>query len=159
MTGVDDCMICQQVDGRWPVPGGFLIEDAHWVVYHVPTPALLVGWLVISLRRHCVDFARLTDSEARTYGLVALRAGRAVQEVFAPERIYLCQISEIARHVHASLVPRGRDLPPGRRSAALLAEQYALHVSGRTEGISWAEAEAGVAGLRAHLAGTPRTDH
>jgi diadenosine tetraphosphate (Ap4A) HIT family hydrolase len=151
-------MICQQVDGRWPVPGGFLIEGPLWVVYHVPTPAVIVGWLVISLRRHCVDFARLTDAEARAYGLVALRVGRAVQEVLAPERIYLCQISEIARHVHASLVPRGRELPPERRSAALLAEQYEVHASGRHEGISWAEAEAAAARLRVHLAAVPQTD-
>jgi diadenosine tetraphosphate (Ap4A) HIT family hydrolase len=107
---VDDvpgCLACDLTSGRLPLPGGRIHETVRWIVEHCVGP-LGVGALVVKPRRHVVAMGELTAAEAEELGPVLARAGAVVDELVAPEQVYVGLWSHAGRqrvHIHFVVQP------------------------------------------------------
>jgi diadenosine tetraphosphate (Ap4A) HIT family hydrolase len=77
------------------------------------------GWVVVYLRRHAAGLTDMSAAELRSMGPTLATAASAIERVLEPERVYSLMFGENVPHVHVVLVPRGKDVPPEHRSAAL----------------------------------------
>jgi diadenosine tetraphosphate (Ap4A) HIT family hydrolase len=69
---------------------------------------------VVFRGRHVVEPTELTDAEAAAYGRDVLRAGRALEDAFAPVKMNYTLLGNAMPHLHTHLIPRYADDPrPG----------------------------------------------
>jgi histidine triad (HIT) family protein len=108
------CLVCGEVGGDIPVPGGPLEQSEQVCVFHSPIvePAtdVFAGYLFVAPRRHAPGFADLTDAEAVSMGRALTRWSRALERAGA-EQVYVLQIGHRVRHLHVHLVPRWPGTP------------------------------------------------
>lgn len=108
-----ECLICRQLDGQSPVPGGLIPDGEHFVVFHVP-PApgrpIYAGHLLVVVRRHTPDFASLTEEEARPVGVALSRYSAALKRLGAT-RVYVATVGHGVDHLHVHLIPRWPEVP------------------------------------------------
>ena len=107
MSTRDGCLVCQQVAGRWSVPGGIIYENDSWLVDHCIGP-LGVGTLIVKPKRHVVHVWELTDEEAAELGPLLRRTAAVVAELTSPSQVYVCLWSHrerLPRHVHFVVQP------------------------------------------------------
>ena len=103
----DDCLLCRKHRGQAAVPpGGYIIEDVHWMVCHAPPDRGPLGTLFIESRRHVLDFADLDPAEAASFGPLAQRLYSALRPLVGAQRIYQVSMMEGIAHFHVWLVPR-----------------------------------------------------
>jgi len=107
------CLICNEIAGKAPTPGGIIFDDGLWVVTHHRNPYVDPGELIVQTRRHCESVGALTADEAAALGPVLRSAVRAVERFVAPERVYVRSHSERVLHVHFFVLPRTKELPTG----------------------------------------------
>ena len=107
----DECLACDVLDGKIEVPGRVIYEDEWWRVDHSTSPVLLAGFVIIKPRRHVEQIGELTVEEAAAFGPLLTRTTRAVQEVLAAEKVYVCSFGEAVRHLHYYIVPRLPEMP------------------------------------------------
>jgi diadenosine tetraphosphate (Ap4A) HIT family hydrolase len=84
-----ECLVCEQVAGRWAVPGGIIYESDRWLVDHCIGP-LGVGTLIIKPKRHVVHVWDLDDEEAAELGPLLRRTTSVVAELTRPSQVYAC---------------------------------------------------------------------
>jgi diadenosine tetraphosphate (Ap4A) HIT family hydrolase len=66
---MDTCFVCRKHNGQEPAPpGGYIYEDAHWMVCHAPAKLGPLGTLFIESRRHFLNYAEMTAKEAAFLG-------------------------------------------------------------------------------------------
>jgi diadenosine tetraphosphate (Ap4A) HIT family hydrolase len=107
-----DCLICvRDGDGSHHsgTVGGNVYQDAHWYAYHAPAAQSTMGQLFLVSRRHYLDHAEMTESEAASYGCVLRWLVEAIKQVVDAERVYVLTTVEGVPHFHARLVPRPKD--------------------------------------------------
>jgi diadenosine tetraphosphate (Ap4A) HIT family hydrolase len=105
-----DCFLCQKHKGEVaPPPGGYVYEDAHWLVCHAPADKGPLGTLFIESRRHFLDFAEANDEELATYGPLLKKVYAALKSLTGAERVYQVVFLEGIPHFHAWLVPRRKE--------------------------------------------------
>lgn len=110
MEQPDDCLACDLLAGRKPLPGGPIHQGAEWAVEHCVGP-LGVGTVVVKPVRHVVHVADLTDSEAAAMGPLLRRTAAAVQAVVDCDQVYVClwsHASGIPGHIHFVVQPATR---------------------------------------------------
>jgi diadenosine tetraphosphate (Ap4A) HIT family hydrolase len=107
----EDCLACRANRGDLMPPGGVIYQDALWRLEHCLEPIPMVGWLILKPLRHVETFADLTPDEAASLGPLARRITRAMTEVLAPARVYVCLYAEAVSHVHFQLIPRYHETP------------------------------------------------
>lgn len=109
-----DCLICQEQDGRVPIPGGHLIANDHVIAFHCPPmPQALepyLGYLFVTSRRHAPSFAELDLDEAAAMGRAISKLSAALKEEGA-EPVYLAGIGHAVPHLHVHLIPRWPETP------------------------------------------------
>ena len=109
-----DCLICQEHDGRVPIPGGHLIDNEHVVAFHLPPmPKALepyLGYLFVTSRRHVPSFAELDSDEAAAMGVAISRLSAALKAEGA-NPVYLAGIGHAVPHLHVHLIPRWPETP------------------------------------------------
>lgn len=106
-------------DGRWQLlplpktrgigaaaPGGYILQDADWLVCHAPVTKGSLGTLFIESRRHILDYGDFNDREAATFAATLRCMYAALQLRLQPQRIYLLSMMEGIPHFHAWIVPR-----------------------------------------------------
>jgi diadenosine tetraphosphate (Ap4A) HIT family hydrolase len=104
---MDDCLGCDLIEGRRELPGGRIHATGHWVVEHCIGP-LPVGTLIVKPFRHCERFFELSDDEVREFGPLLHLVTRTIQEILAPDQIYVCQWSHAGwtpGHLHFVVQP------------------------------------------------------
>jgi histidine triad (HIT) family protein len=110
-----DCLVCRELTGAYPVPGGLLVADELAAAFHRPPladdPEPLLGHLLVVPRRHAPGWADLDDAEAAAVGVATARAARALVRVVDPERVYSAVIGHGVPHLHVHLFPRYRGTP------------------------------------------------
>lgn len=107
-----DCFICQKHKGSVAQPpGGYIYEDEHWKVCHVPVDKGPLGTLFIESIRHVMDFADFNDTEAASFGELTRKIYMALRHLVGTERIYQVSMMEGVPHFHAWLVPRRKEIP------------------------------------------------
>jgi diadenosine tetraphosphate (Ap4A) HIT family hydrolase len=104
---MDECMACEIVSGRLPVPGGELHQTDSWVVDHSIGP-LGVGTLIVKPKRHVVHVADLSDDEAAELGPLLRDAARVSTALTDPEQVYVSLWSHaggVPGHIHFVVQP------------------------------------------------------
>ncbi len=133
------CGTCRANQGLLAAPGGVIHEDALWRVEHAIEPIPIAGWLIAKPLRHVEAFADLTPEEAAAFGPLVRRVMRAMSEVLAPAKIYLCLFAELENfaHIHFHLIPRWPNDPPAQRGPGV----FDLLRRAGTEGRSLADVD------------------
>ena len=109
-----DCQICRKQDGLKtgsalldaPRPGGYVVEDEHFVAEHAPLQESSAGTVIVEARRHLLDFGEMTPTESAELGSVLHRLVPAIKAVTGVPRVYYLAVMERAPHFHLWLVPR-----------------------------------------------------
>ena len=103
----EGCFLCRKHRGLEAAPpGGYIFEDAHWMVCHAPAPLGPLGTLFIESRRHFLDYSEMTDEEAASLGPCLRRTYAALRSLIPLHRVYQLSTMEGVPHFHAWLVPR-----------------------------------------------------
>ena len=101
------CLVCEQVAGRWAVPGGIIFESDRWIVDHCIGP-LGVGTLIVKPKRHVVHVGDLNQGEATELGDLLRRSASVVAALTEPDQVYVCLWSHaggVPRHIHFVVQP------------------------------------------------------
>lgn len=110
----DSCLVCDEVTGRLPVPGGLLQKDQHVVAFQSPIVApatdVYAGYLFVTPVRHASGFADLDDEEAAAVGVAIARWSR-VLEMHGAEHVYVLRVGHGVPHLHVHLIPRWPGTP------------------------------------------------
>jgi diadenosine tetraphosphate (Ap4A) HIT family hydrolase len=109
-----DCNICRKQDGLKtgkelldvPVPGGYVVEDEHFLVEHAPLQESSAGTVIVEARRHFLDFGDMTQTESRDLGSILHRLIPAIKAATEVQRVYYLAVMEHSPHFHLWLVPR-----------------------------------------------------
>jgi len=119
--GSDDCFICRKHRGQESAPpGGYIYQDAHWMVCHAPVDKGPLGTLFIESRRHVLDFGDFNEEESQSFGPLARRIYAVLRLRLRAHRIYQVSMMEGIPHFHAWVVPRMPDVV--ERGVAFLAK-------------------------------------
>ena len=127
-----DCNICRKQDGLKtgselldvPIPGGYVVEDEHFLVEHAPLQESSAGTLIVEARRHLLDFGEMTPTESAELGSILHRLIPAIKAATGVQRVYYLAVMERAPHFHLWLVPKKNE--GELRGAAYLAQQPPL---------------------------------
>lgn len=108
------CLVCDEVSGAIPTPGGLLHDDMYSVGFHAPpapgnsTPFL--GHLLVTPRRHVKSWSGLDDDEVASVS-TGIRTLTLLLESAGAERVYVAVIGTHVDHLHVHLLPRWRGTP------------------------------------------------
>lgn len=106
----ESCFLCRKHEGQEAAPpGGYIYEDACWMVCHAPGRLGPLGTLFIESRRHFLDYSEMIGEEAVSLGGVLQRVFAALREQTGAERIYQVVLMEGVPHYHAWIVPRRKE--------------------------------------------------
>src|ERR1700735_1525336 len=130
-----DCNIYRKQDGLRtgsehldaPRPGGYVVEDEHFVVEHAPLQESSAGTVIVEARRHLLDFGEMTPTEGAELGAVLHRLVPAVKAATQVQRVYYLALMERAPHFHLWLVPKKDE--GELRGVAYMAQQPPLTTS------------------------------
>jgi len=107
---METCFLCRKHAGKEAVPpGGYIYEDAHWMVCHAPGKLGPLGTLFIESRRHFLDYSEMTPEEAASLGNVLKKIYSALRMHTGAERIYQVTLIEGIPHFHSWFVPRRKE--------------------------------------------------
>jgi len=123
---MEDCLACDLLAGRRPVPGGTIDETDLWVVQHCVGP-LGIGTLIVKPKRHVVHLGELDEEEAADLGPLLRRTAAAVARVFEPDQVYVCLWSHaenVPGHIHWVVQPVASSADPARRGPHLQAAMF-----------------------------------
>jgi diadenosine tetraphosphate (Ap4A) HIT family hydrolase len=113
---VSECLVCQEVAGEFPVPGGLLWADEHAVGFHIPpvegNERPYLGHLLVVTRRHVDHLGDLTDAEAASVQRASRQLGAALRAE-GIERVHLAVIGLGIAHFHQHVYPRYPGVPEG----------------------------------------------
>ena len=109
-----DCNICRKQDGLktgselldTPIPGGYVVENEHYLVEHAPLQESSAGTVIVEARRHLLDFGEMTPTESAELGSLLHRIVPAIKAATGVERVYYLAVMERAPHFHLWLVPK-----------------------------------------------------
>src|SRR5574342_306190 len=97
----EDCFLCRKHAGQEAAPpGGYIYEDAYWMVCHAPGRLGPLGTLFIESRRHFLDYSEMTSEEAAGLGGVLKMVFAALRAQTGAERIYQVLLLEGVPHFH-----------------------------------------------------------
>jgi diadenosine tetraphosphate (Ap4A) HIT family hydrolase len=127
-----DCNICRKQDGLKtgstlldvPIPGGYIVEDEHFLVEHAPLQESSAGTVILEARRHLLDFGDMTPTESADLGPLLHRLIPAIKGATGVERVYYLAVMERAPHFHLWLIPKKN--VGELRGAAYIAQQPPL---------------------------------
>jgi len=108
-----DCLVCQEISGEVQVPGGYLHSDNRTLVFHAPpvrSAKVYPGHLLVTSRRHALDYADLSDEEAGSVGRETSRWSRALKGLGA-NRVYAAAVGHGCPHLHVNLLARWPETP------------------------------------------------
>src|ERR1700727_1794370 len=108
-----DCHICRKQDGLKtgsalldaPRPGGYVVEDEHFVAEHAPLQESSAGTVIVEARRHLLDFGDMAPEELAEFGSVIHRLIPAIKAATGLQRVYYLAVVGRAPHLPLSLVP------------------------------------------------------
>ena len=112
-----DCHICRKQDGLStgsalldaPSPGGYVLENEHFVAEHAPLQESSAGTVIVEARRHLLDFGEMTQPESAELGAVLHRLVPAIKAATEVQRVYFLALMERSPHFHLWLVPKKND--------------------------------------------------
>lgn len=108
------CLVCDEIAGLIPAPGGFLHDDKSSVGFHAPpapgNTSPYLGHLMVAPRRHVASWSGLDDGETASVS-VGIRDLSGLLESAGAERVYVAVIGTHMDHLHVHLLPRWPGTP------------------------------------------------
>jgi len=108
------CVVCDEVAGSIPAPGGLLHDEAASIGFHAPpTPgnaSPYLGHLMVVPRRHVASWSGLDDGEAASVS-TGIRELTRLLESAGAARVYVAVIGSHVDHLHVHLLPRWPGTP------------------------------------------------
>jgi histidine triad (HIT) family protein len=108
------CIVCEEIAGSIPTPGGFLHDDGSSVGFHTPPAAgnasPYLGHLMVTPRRHVASWSSLDDGEAASVS-TGIRELTRLLEASGAERVYVAVIGTHVDHLHVHVLPRWPGTP------------------------------------------------
>jgi diadenosine tetraphosphate (Ap4A) HIT family hydrolase len=106
-----DCLVCRELHGDVPIPGGLLWEDEAVAAFHVPPlpegdPRPFLGHLLVVTRRHVARLGDLSDAEGAAAGRAAARLAQALTEVGGADWVFAAVLGTAVPHFHLHVLPR-----------------------------------------------------
>jgi len=109
-----DCNLCRKQDGLktgseildTPIPGGYIVEEEHFLVEQAPIQESSAGKVIVVARRHFLDFGEMTPTESAELGSLLHRLVPAVKAATGVERVYYLALMERAAHFHLWLIAK-----------------------------------------------------
>jgi diadenosine tetraphosphate (Ap4A) HIT family hydrolase len=111
VTLVEGCLTCDTLRGKVQVPGGIVVEEAHWAFFCQSRPLMVPGRGFIVLKRHCEHLDEITAQEAAALGPMMQRTAHVVRTVLRPVKVHFGLYGEGVKHIHWHVVPRMAYLP------------------------------------------------
>jgi len=108
----EGCLICSEQRGDVDVPGGVL-DDGAVLTFHRPPleeEAVFAGHLLVTPRRHVLDFAALELEESALMGIAIAKYSRLLKQLGAA-RVYVATVGHHVDHLHVHLLPRWPETP------------------------------------------------
>lgn len=99
-----DCLGCAIVSGKVKIPGGIIYEGEYAVLGNDPEIPIL-GFLIVTLKRHINSFSELNKSERNEIGNIIECAERALKALDITQEFTLVQ-EERSKHFHIWIFPR-----------------------------------------------------
>ena len=138
MNHRSDWLICRKQDGQGheeaPPPGGYIVEEKHFLVEHAPLKLSNAGTVIVESRRHLLDFGEMTSAESAELGSILKRLVAALKITTGAHRIYFLALMERVPHFHLWLVPKKKQ--GSLRGVAYLARRPVPASSSAAEAIS-----------------------
>ncbi len=103
---MQDCPVCALHGNRIAQSSYEIVRSNHWLLRHHPTPAPLLGWLLLDARRHLAGPVDFQPQEAASWGQATQLASQLIQQLTACDRVYAIAFGEGAHHLHLHLIPR-----------------------------------------------------
>lgn len=107
------CISCKTLRGEIQPPGGFIHENADWILFLRSRPPLIAGQGFIVLKQHCENLAELTVSEQKSLGVIMAQTTQAMMKAFHVEKVHFGLYGEGVKHIHLHVTPRTAELPAG----------------------------------------------
>lgn len=106
------CLVCHEVSGQVPLPGGLLTHGDLVAALHLPPQAetVFLGHLMVIPRRHVADFAGLSAKETAAVGVGISRWSAALKRLGAM-RVYVATIGHGTDPLYVHLPPRWPGTP------------------------------------------------
>ena len=91
-----DCHICRKQDGLKtgsarldePTPGGYVVEDEHFLVEHAPLQESSAGTMIVEARGHLLDFGDMQPTESAELAALLHRLIPAIKTATGADRVY-----------------------------------------------------------------------
>ena len=115
----EPCPVCEIAAGRQRPPGGIVLSDERFVVYGLPEPTPVRGWVLVASRRHARGLYDLEPAEAEALAPLLARVQRAQIAALGADHAYAFVLGDRVPHFHAHVVPRFPDSPPHLRGGRL----------------------------------------
>lgn len=106
---MQECLACKLNNDPSLVPGGRIVETISWIVEHCIGP-FGVGSLILKTKQHKVRFSECTQAEVREFAKLLKSIHLAMEEVLAPERIYVSLWGEVTPHIHLVIQPVSKQM-------------------------------------------------
>ena len=132
---MEDCPICrrQKHNEQEEAQASIIFEDNLFVLRH-SQETNIYGYLLLESKRHFLDLAEATATEAGQVGIVLQRALRSIKAVIKPKRIYTFSFAEVVPHFHVHIVPATSYLPKAFRGRGIV--NYPLNPPGEQKVIN-----------------------
>lgn len=107
MTATTDCLFCRKHSGLEDPPyGGYLVDDGRWLLNHAHPDVGEAGTLILSSRRHFLDFGEMTAHEAASFQALLRSVYPAIKSATGAARVYLVAMMANVPHFHVWLIPQ-----------------------------------------------------
>ncbi len=117
----EDCPACAEVTGHGlDNSEGYFVTDLGVSRLRLQREQHVPGWCVLLLRRHVREPHELPAEERIAFFEDMVRVGRALEQVYAAQKINYSILGNIVPHLHAHIQPRyhGDPYPGGTVSPA-----------------------------------------
>jgi diadenosine tetraphosphate (Ap4A) HIT family hydrolase len=106
----DECFFCRKSAGLEGEPlGGYVIQNDTWIANHAKPHVGHPGTLILSTRRHFLDFTEMTDEEMDSLHEVMRKVVPAIKKATGASRVYFLSMMAGMPHFHVWLIPQQPD--------------------------------------------------
>ncbi len=100
-----NCTLCKINEMEIIPPDGIIYENDNVVICH-NLEHNIPGYLLLFPKQHRENIHDLTNEEATAIITMQQQCSRILSQLAGVERVYICSLGEVTRHVHFHIFPR-----------------------------------------------------
>lgn len=103
----NSCFLCRKSAGLEGEPlGGYIVDDRTWIANHAKPHAGHPGTIILSSRRHFLDFTEMSNEEMASLHDLMRRLFPAIKAATGASRVYFLSMMAGMPHFHLWLIPQ-----------------------------------------------------